>query len=526
MHYRKNVKWFFVISALLVFISSFSVIYLFERHLNEIKLEEIKENEKELLDFQGQLMGTRFKNILGDLHYLNNIYGKGLYTRENFEMVKTDWLEFSIQRQLYDQIRYLDSQGEEIIRVNYENNSSILVDKSQLQNKADRYYFIETKNLERNEIFVSPLDLNIENNEIEDPYKPMIRFSTPIYDEDDNFQGIIILNYLGNYILDDFKDLSKNSFGDTALLNSDSFWLSCEDESNEWNFMFDDKKDLNFAAKFPKEWKLMRDGPDQVVTENGLFTFSPIQLNHNFSKDFPLDVDPSIKYVDSNWYMVSLISPENDSAVYFVTSPLEKFKSVIGENTYLIALMFLFSLLVGYLVYINRLKYYRIKYISEYDPLTKTLNRRAGYRKITDLITKANKHNTPFSLCFIDVNGLKLVNDNLGHDMGDNLLKNVTDCIKLNIRDKDFIIRLGGDEFLIILDGINKSDSEKVWTRIKACYNEINKENIYPYLISVSHGIVQYNKKFNSKINTLIQIADEKMYNEKQNLNINLNVLK
>ncbi len=232
--------------------------------------------------------------------------------------------------------------------------------------------------------------------------------------------------------------------------------------------MFDDREDLSLTAIFPKKWHLMQDSFDQVVTENGLFTFSPIQLNQNFSKDFPLGVDPSIKYVDSNWYMVSVISPENDSAVYFVTSPLEKFKSVITENTYLITLMFLFSLLVGYLVYINRLKYYRIKYISEYDPLTKTLNRRAGYRKITDLITKANKHNTHFFLCFIDVNGLKLVNDNLGHDMGDSLLKNITDCIKLNIRDKDFIIRLGGDEFLIVLDGVKAVDAEKVWARILA----------------------------------------------------------
>lgn len=247
MHNSKNVRWFFIVTALIVFTSAFSVIYLFENQVNEIKFEEIKENEKELLDFQGQLMGTRFKDILGDLHYLNNIYGSQLYTGDNYQVVETDWLEFSRQRKIYDQIRYLDSEGNEVIRVNYNNNSSILVDKSDLQNKADRYYFIETKDLAKDEVFVSPLDLNIENDEIELPYKPMIRFSTPIYDEDDNFQGTIILNYLGNYILSDFKDLSKNSYGDVALLNSDSFWLSCQDVSNEWNFMFKEKCDVNFA---------------------------------------------------------------------------------------------------------------------------------------------------------------------------------------------------------------------------------------------------------------------------------------
>lgn len=526
MHNRKNVRWFFIFAALIVFTSSFSVIYLFERQLNEIKSEEIKENEKELLDFQGQLMGTRFKNILGDLHYLNNIYGKDLYTGENFEQIETDWLEFSVQRQLYDQIRYLDNEGNEVIRVNYDNKTSTLVDGVDLQNKKDRYYFIETKALNKDEVFVSPLDLNIENGEIEEPYKPMIRFSTPIYDEEDKFQGIIILNYLGNYILDDFKDLSKNSFGNVALLNSDSFWLSCEEESNEWNFMFESRNNLNFALKYPKEWKFIQNGPDQVVTDNGLFTFTPIQLNHNYSKDFPLEVDPSIKYVDSNWYMVSVIGPENEAALYFIASPLERLKSVIGDNVYLIALMLVFSLLVGYLVYINRLKYYRIKYISEYDPLTKTFNRRAGYKKITNLITKSNKQKTPFSLCFIDVNGLKSVNDNLGHETGDKLLKNVADCVKSNIRDKDFVVRLGGDEFLIALDGIEIVDAEKVWTRIVACFNKINKEKNFSYLISVSHGITEYNNKYNYEIDTMIQIADEKMYKEKEVLDKNLKVIR
>lgn len=281
-----------------------------------------------------------------------------------------------------------------------------------------------------------------------------------------------------------------------------------------------------FRPKYPQEWELIKKGLGQTVTENGLFTYAPVHLNHKFSKYSPEKVDPSIKYATSNWYMVSVISLENELSTFFINSPIDNTLGIIKDNTYLIALIAVFSILVGYLVYINRLKYYRIKYISEFDPLTKTFNRRAGYKKISNLITKSLKQNTTFSLCFIDINGLKSVNDNLGHEIGDSLLKNVASCVLENIREKDFVVRLGGDEFLIILDGINVDDAEKVWDRIVECFDKVNKEEDYSYIISVSHGLTEYSKKYNYEIDTLVQIADEKMYKEKQNLDKDLNIIK
>ena len=72
----------------------------------------------------------------------------------------------------------------------------------------------------------------------------MIRFASPLYDNENNFKGIIILNYLGQNILDDFRSLASNSNGSIALVNSDGYWISCENSKYNFNFMFNDKKQI------------------------------------------------------------------------------------------------------------------------------------------------------------------------------------------------------------------------------------------------------------------------------------------
>ncbi len=522
----KSPKIYFIISFLSIFIFSFIVFYIFESQMNNIKLEELKKNEEELVDLENKLIGEDFRTILGDLHYLHHIYNKELNDNKNKEGIASDWIEFADQRWIYDQIRFIDRDGDEIIRINYDGNKSYAVEESQLQNKKDRYYFYETINLKEEEVYVSPLDLNIEGAKIEIPFKPMLRFSTPIYDEKGQTQGIIILNYLANSVLNNFKQLGQNGEGEVSLLNSNGYWLSNDDEKNEWNFMFADKKDINFQEDYPEEWETIKNGRGQILTENGIFTFATVHLNHHYIQGDEYELDESIVYSEGTWYIVSHINLENNLAPYFLNDFLLIIKDVFKKNSYQLILIAFISAMVGWFVYENRRKYYEIKYYSEYDPLTKTLNRRSGYEKIDRLVYKDDRRKNVFSLCFIDVNGLKQVNDNLGHEPGDELLVTVCDVIKLTIRENDFIIRIGGDEFLVVLDGIDAVQSEDIWKRIVFKFEEINLKESRPYIISVSHGIVEYNNEQKTEINDLIQKADEKMYKEKEIVKRNLNVLR
>ena len=83
---------------------------------------------------------------------------------------------------MYDQVRYLDETGMEIVRVNFNNGQPAIVEKNKLQPKGQRYYFKDAITLDKDEIYVSPFDLNIEGQSIELPHKPMVRFSAPVFD--------------------------------------------------------------------------------------------------------------------------------------------------------------------------------------------------------------------------------------------------------------------------------------------------------------------------------------------------------
>ena len=98
--------------------------------------------------------------ILSELHELRQL-------ADNIEdysprELQDDFLSISLRKGIYDQIRLIEADGQEILRIDYNNGKPLLTPKNQLQNKVDRYYFKETMVLARNEVYVSPLDLNIE----------------------------------------------------------------------------------------------------------------------------------------------------------------------------------------------------------------------------------------------------------------------------------------------------------------------------------------------------------------------------
>lgn len=143
-------------------------------------------------------------------------------------------------------------------------------------------------------------------------------------------------------------------------------------------------------------------------------------------------------------------------------------------------------------------------------------NRRSGLSKLSRMLQYDNRRHLKMSLCFIDINGLKEVNDQLGHQFGDELIVSAVEGIKHEIREEDFIIRMGGDEFLVVFNGIDQDLAEKVWERINHRYEQINLDEGRRYNISVSHGIVDFGSNEISEVESLIKSADDKMYAEKK----------
>ena len=113
----------------------------------------------------------------------------------------------------------------EIIRVNYNNGVPYVVPDSKLQFKGQRYYFHDTFELEKGEVFFSPMDLNIENGAIEIPDKPMIRIGIPVFNDEGTKKGIIVLNYFGQNIIDIISKINVETDISFSFLNADSYWL-------------------------------------------------------------------------------------------------------------------------------------------------------------------------------------------------------------------------------------------------------------------------------------------------------------
>ncbi len=228
----------FFIPASIVLIIGISLHYSFHVKANKENLEKT-----DLLNIRlAQLtINNVLQDIVSDIKYLqehNQLKNGFIKTPRSRKILSNDFLSFSRNRKIYDQIRYLDVKGKEIVRINYNHGHPIIVKHEQLQTKDDRYYVANTLALEKNDIYWSPFDLNIENNQIETPYKPTIRVGTPVYNIYGIRTGVLILNFDGKKLIQEFKRATANIADHIMLVNESSFWLIHPQAEHEWDFMF------------------------------------------------------------------------------------------------------------------------------------------------------------------------------------------------------------------------------------------------------------------------------------------------
>jgi len=518
--------WYFFVLCIVLNIVIFSFFYYLENNLINVKRKELENHAKNTVNIETSLLGKEFDSVLSDLNFLYSNYKDRLDSQEDIYDVSMEWLRMSNSRKIYDHIRYIDNDGDEIIRVNYSENEAYLTPADKLQNKKDRYYFYETIDLKEGQVYISKLDLNVENGEIEIPIKPMIRFSIPVYNEKNELKGIIVLNYLADDILKEFKYLAQIGEGNTYLLDSNGYWLSSDDPSQEWIFMYDSKNDVSFKNSYPKEWANLDYFRGQFISDNGMFTYSKIVLKDKFRANKALMDDRDIFFSEGTWIIVSLIRSDSVNGYLLSENKWDIVKSIAPKYLVYFISIFAVSALISFFTYLNKLAKDRIRFYSEYDPLTKVFNRRAGIEKLKDNIPKDTKRRCRICISFIDINGLKQVNDKLGHKMGDELIITVVNIINKAIRKEDYIIRMGGDEFVIVIGNANYDEAENIWNRIIKMFEHINISEDRPYIISVSQGMVELDEWKDRDLEDVIKIADEKMYSEKRKIKVDLRVIK
>ncbi len=647
--------------SFLLMSSIFSYLFYVEIKSEEILIEATEEVGH--INLQIKTIGETFGDLVSDLNYLSTHQLLQKLVSQSSDDAKKylefDFLSFSQNKKKYDQIRFIDKKGNEAIRINYNNGKPSIVRQESLSNKGDRYYFKQTMSLDSNEIFISPLDLNMENGQVEVPHKPMIRFATPIYDKTGNKQGILILNYLGSALLDKIRSVATTAIGDVSLLNSSGYWFISFSAENEWGFMFEDRKEKVYKTLFPEAWTTITGNESgQFYTENGLFTFAtvhPLQkINKTVSTSFNTTSKKNASYNKGRYiwktvsriptgilnkrsmdllstyfqyfilfsilifiislYFANMIFRTKQMHIKVIESRVQAEKSkelfrkseerlidaqhianlgswefdinknqmtwsdgmfkIINidrnkyEASYETLLNFIhpddreyvkekniesinnkkqfevdYRLLMtdGEIKYIHHVckikindeglalqafgtiqditKYKqaedKITYMAQHDTLTDLSNRRL-FAELSNLeLNRGKRDKEELALLFIDIDGFKLVNDTLGHAIGDEVLQIIANQLKELVRDSDIISRFGGDEFVILLTNqCHSGGAEKIANAIIKNISspfKIKNKNIS---IGASIGIAYYPGDADN-IENLIKVADRAMYSAK-----------
>ncbi|MEM6755270.1 MAG: ATP-binding protein, partial [Cyanobacteria bacterium P01_C01_bin.38] len=245
---------------------------------------EIAIAQQQSIHIKAQGLANHFSHIRADLMILAMSDEEDILLNPQTSLIKLDkyqkllakkFLVISKQKEVFDQIRILDITGKERVRVNFNQGKPAIVPSELLQNKSGRYWFENSLSLGEGEVFISPMDLNVEQGKIEQPIKPMIRFTTPIFDRG-KMQGIVVLNYLAQDILNELKQ-ETTTIGDTFLVNQQGYWLKSIKPEDEWGFMYEERKNITFANRFPQVWKQISNlETGELSTPHGLFSFTTI----------------------------------------------------------------------------------------------------------------------------------------------------------------------------------------------------------------------------------------------------------
>lgn len=157
----------------------------------------------------------------------------------------------------------------------------------------------------------------------------------------------------------------------------------------------------------------------------------------------------------------------------------------------------------------------KIEHLAYHDSLTGLPNRTYLEKSFHFILQQAWQSGKNFAVLFIDLNGFKFVNDNMGHQAGDKLLRMIAARLKESVRDQDLLARVGGDEFIVVLQGGNRSEFVAIAERIVNRFNDPFSLDGHLVPITLSLGISIY-PEHGTTLAELLEKSDQAMYAAKE----------
>jgi len=563
-------------------------------------------------------------------------------TPANIGHLAEDLANFSRSSGIYDQLRWIDETGMERVRIDYIGGQGIVIPADKLQNKGQRYFFTDANRLKLGEIFVSPLDLNIEQNKIELPHKPMLRVATPVADTQGRKRGIIILNFYGQVMLDAFAASTQEVADHAMVLNAEGYRLKSPVPANDWAFMFK-RADLSLAAQDPLAWAAIASADSgQKWLADGLWSWQTVypllagQRSSNGAADAAMPSSAAlgkkqyfwkaVTHLPSNtllamrqevWGRLALVAllllgvlaagcwklaharTRQEAAEAEIRIAATAFESqegmlitdaqavilrvnkafcsitgysaeeVVGRNPSLLksgvqsadfyaamwecihasgnwmgeiwnkrkngeiypehltitAVKNAADQVTNYVatlvdITVSKVAAAEIEQLAFYDPLTALPNRRLLLDRIKRALVSTARSGRDGALLFMDLDNFKNLNDTHGHDTGDLLLQQVARRLESCVRKGDTVARIGGDEFVVLLEDLSEQDHEAadqakvIGYKILATLNQPYRLGEHEHHSTLSIGVALF-YDHSRDFGDLLKQADIAMYQAK-----------
>ena len=173
-----------------------------------------------------------------------------------------------------------------------------------------------------------------------------------------------------------------------------------------------------------------------------------------------------------------------------------------------------------YIFYFQQNKIHKkLAYLANHDTNTGSYNRHYFKQYMQQEVERSKRYDHNIGFIMIDIDRFKEINDRFGHQQGDRILKEINQFLKGQLRSFDKFIRYGGDEFLIILPE-SKEELSQVKERLADEIKMLNKrEAIIDFPLTLSIGTALWNKDINKDVESIIDLADKRMYEEKARKN-------
>ena len=234
-------------------------------------------------------------------------------------------------------------------------------------------------------------------------------------------------------------------------------------------------------------------------------------LNLNSTNAKMLSIQKAKQDSEKKSSQIALLDAENS----LLKTKAELNAEAAHNKQLLLATMSIALLFLCFWLYKNRSNFIKLRDISRKDNMTGIANRHYFTSTANEVVRKCEQSQAPLSLILFDLDDFKAINDTFGHQIGDNAIKKAVLATKKGCRINDFMGRLGGEEFGILLEGCSLEKAYEIAQACRAQIEKTNESSTQMYRLSASFGVVS-SQTHGYDYDVLFDVCDKAMYQSKR----------